>query len=294
VVVLDKFFSALTEKFAANVHSGITITSVRFQGDQVIVSDKNDICGIYHKVVFACNAQSALSCLQSPTKLERFILQNISYVEAQDSSFMEGKIHSDNNVFPSIFQRQITQNYCNYIHVTDSENPNYSKLGLWSKFWHGRKTWHYLFTFVISSWCPAVSSIKHKKSMLVSYNYDEKISPNSFKNADIITNRKAHPEFSIKNLFLSQVLHYIQGSRDGKVWYAGSYTTPGNGHDLSLLSGLVIGEKLGANYPFSDDPDTLQDYVYLRKLMFPGRIFSIFLILMMFLLVLIMQLMRSS
>ena len=51
------------------------------------------------------------------------------------------------------------------------------------------------------------------------------------------------------------------------MYFAGSAITPGNGHDLSFLSGLIVAKKLGAEYPFADDPAAASDFERLRVLM---------------------------
>jgi hypothetical protein len=58
-----------------------------------------------------------------------------------------------------------------------------------------------------------------------------------------------------------------QGLHDSVVWFAGSATTPGNGHDLSFLSGLIVAKKLGAEYPFAHDAAAAADFERLRSLM---------------------------
>ena len=52
----------------------------------------------------------------------------------------------------------------------------------------------------------------------------------------LVDNSGSHPSFSTRNLLIAFALRWVQGR--GGVYYCGSYTTPGNGHDLSLLSGL--------------------------------------------------------
>ena len=64
---------------------------------------------------------------------------------------------------------------------------------------------------------------------------------------------------------MSYLLRHAQGRRG--LWYCGSYATPGNGHDLSLLSGLAVAHAVGAVYPFSGNPRALSDFRKMRGLM---------------------------
>ena len=57
----------------------------------------------------------------------------------------------------------------------------------------------------------------------------------------------------------------MQGRRG--LYFCGSFATPGNGHDLSLCSGLAVACALGAAYPFADDASAAADFVRLRRLM---------------------------
>ena len=83
---------------------------------------------------------------------------------------------------------------------------------------------------------------------------------------NVLIGAGSHPCFSTRNLLIFGALRWIQG-RHG-VYYCGSYSTPGNGHDLSLLSGLVAASAAcGAPYPFEETPGAARDFRLLRGLM---------------------------
>ena len=60
-------------------------------------------------------------------------------------------------------------------------------------------------------------------------------------------------------------LRTIQG-RQG-VYYCSNWTTPGNTHDMSLLSGIVCAHAIGAAYPFEGNAEAKKDFQRLRSLM---------------------------
>ena len=97
--------------------------------------------------------------------------------------------------------------------------------------------------------------------MLVSYNASHAPTGPSFR----FSNRGAHPELSLSQLWTARRLAARQG--EGGLYFCGSYMTPGNGHDLSLLSGFVAASALGAPFPFSRDPDARADYLRLRGML---------------------------
>jgi hypothetical protein len=60
-------------------------------------------------------------------------------------------------------------------------------------------------------------------------------------------------------------LRLVQG-KDG-VYYCSNWTTPGNCHDMSLLSGIVCAHAIGADYPFEENVEAKKDFNRLRDLM---------------------------
>ena len=76
---------------------------------------------------------------------------------------------------------------------------------------------------------------------------------------------RAHPDLSFRNMAITQMMHLIQG-RHG-IYYCSNYTAPGNGHDLSFLSGVVVATEIGAPYPFPHDKESEQDWKMMRVFM---------------------------
>jgi len=76
---------------------------------------------------------------------------------------------------------------------------------------------------------------------------------------------RAHPLYSSWNLAAQLSLRLFQG-RDG-LYYCSNWTTPGNCHDMSLLSGFLCAHAIGAKYPFPQDIEALKDFHRLNDLM---------------------------
>eukprot|EP01123_Difflugia_compressa_P005075 TRINITY_DN16646_c0_g1_i1.p1 TRINITY_DN16646_c0_g1~~TRINITY_DN16646_c0_g1_i1.p1 ORF type:complete len:117 (-),score=0.32 TRINITY_DN16646_c0_g1_i1:4-312(-) len=99
--------------------------------------------------------------------------------------------------------------------------------------------------------------------MLVTYNHGRKTIKNAYGK---VSNARAHPELCIRNLIIGILIRFIQGFNN--TYYCGSYTTPGNGHDLSLLSGFAVARAIGAEYPFiPEDREAKRDFEKLCRLM---------------------------
>jgi predicted NAD/FAD-binding protein len=76
---------------------------------------------------------------------------------------------------------------------------------------------------------------------------------------------RAHPLYSGWNVAAQLSLRLVQG-KDG-VYYCSNWTTPGNCHDMSLLSGFACAHAIGAAYPFPENKEAKKDFSRLRDLM---------------------------
>ena len=74
-----------------------------------------------------------------------------------------------------------------------------------------------------------------------------------------------HPILNPVSLACQFLLRFVQGYNG--VYFCGSLATPGNGHDLSFLSGLAIARAIGAAFPFADSSLCTSDLAKLEKLM---------------------------
>jgi len=113
----------------------------------------------------------------------------------------------------------------------------------------------------LSSWIPSVQLNKKTRPMMITYNSNKEIGLE----AGRITNYGAHPHLTTINLIIGALLRFVQG-HNGR-FYCASYTTPGNGHDMSFLSGLAIANAIGAQYPFQGHHNCWTDFSKLSALM---------------------------
>ena len=161
---------------------------------------------------------------------------------------MHSKAHA---VIAEDYRDEVLSAYCNYIEVETAKPRNLQN------------------TFVISSWAPSAQApeVKGKLPMLVSYNTEKELE--NEETEWVSTSREAHPCLTTWQMMASQILWpLLQGTRNGQTFFCGSAVTPGNGHDLSFLSGLIAASELGAPFPFSYNTEAAGDYERLRKMMF--------------------------
>eukprot|EP00047_Mylnosiga_fluctuans_P012730 m.27573 g.27573 ORF g.27573 m.27573 type:complete len:486 (+) comp4436_c0_seq1:168-1625(+) len=235
-------FKAMTE--GITVRTGVNIEKVLFNPNGTIVVKTESGETEFDRIIFACSADAALSMMDSPSALEKFALGKIGYSDDDDTSFIDGRIHSDPTVIPAEHRQEVLREFANYIEINGDRIEN---------------------TFVISSWVPAGEAVKDQnKPFLVTYNSERKIDPATIQG--VVSNKRCHPHMSLWNLIIAAgLIRFIQGRRGA--YYCGSFATPGNGHDLSLLSGLIVAHTLGARYPFPDNKNAATDFSKLRTLM---------------------------
>jgi predicted NAD/FAD-binding protein len=169
------------------------------------------------------------------------------------------QVHTDESILPSSVRGEIPKDFANYVEILPPK----------TEIERQQKKLRYENSFILS-WSPSLRGAPDTK--IVSYNNSKAVDPQKL--AKTCYHVRDHPEFHPFNMLVSLVLYFIQGSRRGRLWYCGSSTTPGNGHDLSLLSGFVIAHRLGAKYPFPNNAGAIQDFELLRKMMMSARIWS--------------------
>jgi predicted NAD/FAD-binding protein len=223
------------------VHTGCRVVGVERRDDHVVLRDDAGGSHVFDKAILTSTAAG----IEHQTWLEREVLSKVRYPDAEDGSFLAGHVHGDVSVLPEPHRETILRDYCTFIDVVED----------------GRGGLRYENHFVLSSWVPAARGCS--RAMMVYYNKPEGRTLEPFEKT--IANRRAHPDLSAGNLARASLLRFFQGR--GSLYYAGSYTTPGNGHDLSLLSGLVVANAVGAPYPFEHDPRARSDFERLRRFM---------------------------
>jgi predicted NAD/FAD-binding protein len=243
---------AVFERMVAGlqVHTRRAIVRIEPSAEGVALADQHGVVhGRFAKVVLACSAAAIDQALVGRRRLHELLLRKLSYVDAVDSTFLEGVVHGDPTVITPEDRNAVLAEHCNYVRVQRAVDgsPRYEN------------------HFVLSSWLPAARG--SRAPMLVSYNSEA--APDPLHRHAVVDNREAHPELSVGNLARALLWRLLQG-KDG-LYYCGSLATPGNGHDLSLLSGLVVAEQIGAPYPFAADREACADFERLRRLML-GRL----------------------
>lgn len=237
-------FDRMTSPFSSNVHVDHEITSVKRHADGFSISDAKGRSYDVDEVVFACDAESVLNALESPTWLQRVLLGNAQYVDDVDPTFSRFVIHSDIRVLPEKHRDRILRQYNTYSEIDEAGGLE--------------------CTFVISAQNPSTKDAG--VPMLVTFNSKKPIGKVQ-KRVEL-----PHPThtMSLRNLLIMSMMRFLQGR--GGIHYCGTFTTPEGGHDLSFMSGLVAASAIGAPYPFPlDNSNAIWDFNQMQRMMLRAR-----------------------
>ena len=174
--------------------------------------------------------------------------------------FKIGVVHSSpQRVIPDDLCAEAMSSYCNFVSTVEDPHTVEGPLNVQN-------------SFILSSWVPQPNA-RRPRPMLVSWNCGE-----ALKDAELernVTSEEAHPCLTRWQLFATAMLWpRCQGGRrgagagNGCAYFCGSAITPGNGHDLSFLSGICVTAKLGCTHPFPEDLNSWTDFERLNSLLF--------------------------
>jgi predicted NAD/FAD-binding protein len=237
----SEVFSRMTAGFAERVHTNRPITRITPSARGIELADAQGNVHRFDRVVLACPVPGSHGWLHDRVR------QRTTWADDGEPTFRTGIVHGDPTVIAANDRNRVLDECCTYIVVHREDDAI-----------------RYENHFVLSSWLPAVRGTR--RPMLVTYGNSE--APAKSHREGFVDNHHAHPELNLGNLTRAMLHRFLQG-KDG-IHYCGGLATPGNGHDLSLLSGLVVAEQIGAPYPFADDPDARADFERLRRIMLGG------------------------
>ncbi len=199
---------------------------------------------VFDRVIMACDAPSARAALgNSVGPMLRFVLGKITYADdCSGADFLQGWIHRDESVLSAAAKQRMSE-MSNCVTVNSDESV--------------------VNTFVLSSWIPKVVAMgfeESEKPFLVTYGKVPIADP-----IQQIIFRFAHPMLCFGNLLASFVLRFVH--TPSPIAFCGSWTTPGNGHDLSFCSGLAAAHAVGAAYPFADNAELVEEFDRVRSVL---------------------------
>ncbi|XP_045163298.2 uncharacterized protein LOC123527723 [Mercenaria mercenaria] len=229
---LEQMYETIISKSGTKFFRNKPVKTVARMNGKVHVTDMKGNVEVFHEIIFACDAETALGTLKDPSFMELQTLGNVQYfndliITHEDEEYMNKhyELHKDRD---------------QYLVRTDADDP--SKIEM---------------SFDLSNYQPQLKKIRDKKQHVYQTIYlDDTCS-------DIWTLNKVDPNKIMYRHWWRQFSHtwrhfaftvplmgYIQGKRH--TYYCGSYTLV-NTHEVAVMSGFAAAYRIGAPYPFDHD-----------------------------------------
>ncbi|WP_437618607.1 FAD-dependent oxidoreductase [Sorangium sp. So ce1151] len=230
---LAEVYARVAAALGGCVHTGASVTSVARSARGVSVKRHGSAPEAFDAVIFACSAERALGALADPSPIERLVLGSVEYQEAVLVTHVDADyIRRHHGVAPDSDVQYYTRN--------DPSDPARIEVSM------------HLGRF--QPWLRGEGP-----------DVFQTIEPIGAISADkiLLTRRARHPRNSTRH-FLRMLpwLRFIQGRR--RTCFAGGYTLM-NTHEHAVVSGLAAAERLGAPYPFADDPAARAQFELYRR-----------------------------
>ncbi len=236
----SRIYDSLSANFRDKIQLNRPVRRVYRQASCVTVEDEEGNLENFDDVVLACNANHALSILEGPTLLERYILSSIKY---DTELHHRAVIHSDSSVLPDN-EAQPLVSRSNHIEQYGASPDNYE------------------ITYIMHNQQPWVG--RSDKPCLVTYNAVSAIDERK-----IIERRSfQHIVHDVRQVaLLVPLFRFVQGKR--RTWHCGAHTLV-NSQETCLVTGIAAARQIGADYPF-DDPEARRWFNYYGSLMYGRR-----------------------
>lgn len=251
---IREVFAKLTKDVDLRENTRILNVKVLPNGKKRIVDEYDNIIDV-DRVVFACPANAIGNIHKSAGWLANTIFSTLVYADDHhpDSGHMHAVIHSDGGVIDERYRNDCLMRASNIVEITQKDD--------------GTLNIENQYNFGVQTPGPGVYDmpLDKKPVMLISHALGEGKSINEKLVVGTANHARAHPLYSGWNVMAMLSLRLVQG-KDG-IYYCSNWTTPGNCHDMSFLSGLVCAHAIGARYPFEENGEAKKDFHRLRDLM---------------------------
>lgn len=234
-------YGKMSAGFSDRIHLSRGVSAIVRDQTGVLVRDEAGREERFDEVVLACNANQALAMLTEPTRYERWLLGSIRYESERHGLAV---VHSD----PSVLAEDAA-------HALDSRT-NYVE--------HcGARPDSYEITYVMHNQQPWAK--RSDRPCLVTYNAVHPID-------EARVWRRCRFQHVVHDVFhftvLMSAFQLIQGRRH--TWYCGAHTTL-NSQEHCFISGLAVAYRLGADYPWPEDPVAAAWFGFWGRSMFGRR-----------------------
>ena len=211
----------------------------------------------FDRVVFACPCNAVGNIHKGHSWVEENILAAPEYADDHhpDTGHMHAVMHNDSRgIVAPEYHDEVVSRGSNYVEVTQLPDGSYNI----------ENTYNFGVQTPGVEWLQKIPPLE-RPPLLISHALGEGKAIDPELQRGTGNHARAHPLYSGWNIMTMLSLRLAQG-RDG-IYYCSNWTTPGNCHDMSLVSGMVCAHAIGADYPFAGSGEAEKDFNRLRGLM---------------------------
>lgn len=227
------YIRPLVEGFKDRLRLGTPVASITRHPDRVLVRDARGHEDCFEQVVLATHADLALAMLADASAGERELLGHFEYNHA------ESLLHDDPRVLSPWLPQRASFEY-NHTGRRDAEGG------------------------LVGSITRNVAVINHleprEDACFVTLNPEDNIAPERVR----VRARWKHAKLRPRDMRVKFRMRTIQGVN--RTWFCGMDTSL-TGHEGSFVSGMVVSEALGVEYPFADKPWVARQYAIIKNIM---------------------------
>jgi len=227
---LSEVYPTIARKINAEVHLDRGIAAVRRENSTVYATDARGVEEQFDEIVFSCNAEAALHALERPRFWERFVLRHVRYfndvtVTHEDEEYMQRHYEFDNERGDMYFIR------------TDPDDSEVLEMSFNLSNYQGQLR---------------ESGRNVYQTIFLNDEIRERWTKDEISNDKVLLEKWWRQMSHTWRHFLFVVpwVRFMQGRQH--TWYCGAYTLF-NTHELAIVSGLAVAQRLGAEYPFDHD-----------------------------------------
>lgn len=251
---IRKVFDLLTANVDIKENTRVRQIQILDNGKKRVYDEFDNYVDV-DRVIFACPSNAIGNIYSQHGKLEDVILSTPVYADDHhpSSGHMHAVMHSDPKMIEAPFRQECLKRASNYVEVTRNDDDS---INIENQY-----------NFGVQTPGPGVydMDLKDKPVMLISHSpgKGKAIDPSLIRGTG--NHARAHPLYSGWNVAAQLSLRLVQGKNG--IYYCSNWTTPGNCHDMSLLSGIVCAHAVGAKYPFDKNTEAKKDFHRLRDWM---------------------------
>ncbi|KAG2501770.1 hypothetical protein HYH03_000270 [Edaphochlamys debaryana] len=236
----QRLLNSVPEMFAFPVLEEVPLAKLHRHSDgTATATDAAGASATFDEVVFACDAETVLKTMDNPTWLERKLLGNVRYY----TDFCI--THDDHDYMARMYDIRPEQRDNYFVRTYPGEHKNKIEM-----------------SFNLCTYQPHLkesSDTEIYQTYYLDAGLKELWSDNEVAPDRVLTQRWMRQFSHSWTHFACWVpwVRFIQGTKH--TYYCGSYTLV-NTQEIAVISGLAAAERLGADYPFPEDPLAVRQY----------------------------------